>query len=133
MKKLILVSIASLLLSSTYANAEWVIPKGVGAENWEDSKSICQSIGGRLPTKNELEKVITDCGGVVNAYDNNVANSSYQSCYKRKGFSSDKYYWSSTSISGNTNNAWVVGFNYGDVSNGNKDNNNYLRCVRAGQ
>jgi len=65
---------------SVFANAEWVTPKGVGKETWEDAKSICQSIGGRLPTKNELEKVITDCGGLVDDYANNKANSSYQSC-----------------------------------------------------
>jgi len=38
MKKLILVSIVSLLLSSTYANAEWVKP----------TRSACTSNGGKL-------------------------------------------------------------------------------------
>jgi hypothetical protein len=38
MKKLILVSIASLILSSTYANAEWIKP----------TKSVCTLNGGQL-------------------------------------------------------------------------------------
>jgi hypothetical protein len=132
MKKVVFVTVMMFGLS-VFANAEWVTPKGIGEENWEDAKSICQSIGGRLPTKNELEKVITDCGGVLKEYDYNRANSSYQSCYKRKGFSSEKYYWSSTSISGSTGYAWVVGFYVGLVYHYNKDYYGYLRCVRAGQ
>jgi hypothetical protein len=115
---------------SVFANAEWVTPKGVGEENWEDAKSICQSIGGRIPTKNELEKVITDCGGVVDEHKRNQANSSYQSCYKRKGFSADKWYWSSTSVSGYASSAWVVLFGNSIVSFGRKDNNSYFRCVK---
>jgi hypothetical protein len=120
---------------SFFANAEWVTPKGVGEKNWKDAKSICQSIGGRLPTRNELKKVITDCGGVPYEYDNNRANSSYQSCYKRKGFSSDtdKYYWSSTSISDRPNGAWIVNFDGGNLAGSYKGNTFYLRCVRARQ
>jgi hypothetical protein len=113
---------------SVFANAEWITPEGIGKKNWEDANSICQSIGGRLPTKNELEKVITDCGGVV--YRNNRANSFYQSCYERKGFSPDRWYWSSTSVSGYTNGAWAVYFDDGYMFGYNMGNSNYLRCVR---
>jgi hypothetical protein len=129
MKKVVF-GIVMMFGLSVFANAEWVTPKGVGEENWEDAKSICQSIGGRLPTKNELEKVITDCGGVVGDKDNNKANLAYQSCYKRKGFSSEKWYWSSTSVSGYTDRAWVVPFDYGYVGYDGKDYNGYLRCVK---
>jgi len=129
MKKVVFGTVMMFGLS-IFANAEWVIPKGVEYENWEDAKSICQSIGGRLPTAEELQKVITDCGGVVEEYERNTDNSSYRSCYKEKGFSSDKVYWSSTSVSGMTRNAWIVSFYYGYVHQAQKGYHYDLRCVR---
>ena len=42
------------------------------------------------------------------------------------------YYWSSSPNANNSNNAWIVNFNNGNVNNNNKDNHNYVRCVRAG-
>jgi hypothetical protein len=42
------------------------------------------------------------------------------------------YYWSSTTYANNSNNAWIVNFNNGNVNN-NKSNNNYVRCVRGGK
>jgi len=95
----------------------------------------------RLPTVDELKEVVRSCGGTSVEYldknfnsivDKNKANSSYQSCYKNKGFRYDSWYWSSTSISGRTGYAWIVNFNGGGVSYYYKDNNSYLRCVRAG-
>jgi hypothetical protein len=41
------------------------------------------------------------------------------------------HYWSSSSNVNNTNNAWIVNFNNGNVNNNNKTNNNYVRCVRG--
>ena len=43
------------------------------------------------------------------------------------------YYWSSTTNANNTNNAWVVNMNNGNVNNDNKNNNNYVWPVRAGE
>ncbi|MBP6857612.1 MAG: DUF1566 domain-containing protein [Candidatus Pacebacteria bacterium] len=40
-------------------------------------------------------------------------------------------YWSSTAYENNTNNAWIVNFNDGNVNNDNMNNNNFVRCVRA--
>ena len=73
---------------------------------WEDAKKICSDSKGRLPTIDELEKVVTDdCNGKLFTYprstsndsENNYANSyyqtvvnidnpNYQSCYADKGF-----------------------------------------------
>ena len=39
-------------------------------------------------------------------------------------------YWSSTSIASNPDNAWNVNFNNGNDNGNNKDNSNYVRCVR---
>jgi hypothetical protein len=41
-------------------------------------------------------------------------------------------YWSSTTITANPNNAWIVNFNNGNVNNDNKSNGNYVRAVRGG-
>ena len=42
--------------------------------NWSDAKDICRASGGRLPTIDELKKVVTDCGGTIDDYDNNKAD-----------------------------------------------------------
>ncbi|MBP7781965.1 MAG: DUF1566 domain-containing protein [Burkholderiales bacterium] len=39
-------------------------------------------------------------------------------------------YWSSSTNASNTNNAWVVNFNNGNVNANNKNNNNYVWPVR---
>jgi hypothetical protein len=41
-------------------------------------------------------------------------------------------YWSSTTNANNTNNAWIVNFNNGNVNNNNKTNNNFVIAVRGG-
>ncbi|CAA6800259.1 MAG: Chitinase (EC, partial [uncultured Sulfurovum sp.] len=43
------------------------------------------------------------------------------------------YYWSSTSHSYYSGNAWIVNFFYGNQDHSYKGNNYYVRCVRAGQ
>ena len=42
-------------------------------------------------------------------------------------------YWSSTTNANNTDNAWNVNLNDGNVNNDNKDNNNYVWPVRGGE
>ncbi len=42
-------------------------------------------------------------------------------------------YWSSTTNANNTNNAWHVNFNNGNVNNNNKSNSYYVRAVRFGK
>lgn len=43
------------------------------------------------------------------------------------------FYWSSSSNANNTNNAWHVNFNNGNVNNNNKSNDYYVRAVRSGK
>lgn len=47
--------------------------------------------------------------------------------------SASSNYWSSTSNVSNPNNAWNVNFNNGNDNWNNKDNDNYVRCVRGGE
>ena len=102
--------------------------------NWSDAKDICSASGGRLATLDELKKVVTDCGGTIDEGENNRADSVYQDCYKKKGFTSvSNYYWSSTTYASGTNYAWHVHFGYGYTRNSYESNNGGVRCVRAGQ
>ncbi|CAA6804537.1 MAG: Unknown protein [uncultured Sulfurovum sp.] len=100
--------------------------------DWRDAQKICRANGGRLPTIDELKKVVTECGGTMEDFKNNRLNSAYQSCYKNKGFASN-YYWSSTTYVGYTYYAWNVYFNFGSQSYDVKSDSNYVRCVRAGE
>jgi RNA-directed DNA polymerase len=49
------------------------------------------------------------------------------------GYVQSNNYWSSTSNANNTNNAWIVDTNNGNVNNDNKTNNNYVWPVRSGE
>lgn len=51
---------------------------------------------------------------------------------KRNGQTQSNNYWSSSTITANPNNAWIVNFNNGNVNNDNKSNNYYVRAVRGG-
>ena len=101
--------------------------------NWSDAKDICRASGGRLATFDELKKVVTDCGGTIDDYDNNRADAVYQDCYKEKGFSTSDHYWSSTTDASGTNYAWFVYFRNGYTDGNGKSDGHYVRCVRSGQ
>jgi hypothetical protein len=142
MKKLILASITSLLLGTTYSSAGWVKPtktvctsnggkldNGICKVNWKNAKDICQASGARLPTVNELKKVIISCGG-GDDYDNNMNNSDYQSCYQRRGFSNKDWYWSSTEYNNDSSGAQLVNFHDGNGYWLSKSYESYFLCVR---
>jgi hypothetical protein len=99
---------------------------------WKKAKQVCRDNGGRLPTIEELKEVVTDCRGIINESNKNIVNSSYQACYKRKGFTSN-YYWSSTTDASNSSNAWSVHFYNGFDGWDDKGFEIYVRCVRGGQ
>lgn len=74
------------------------------------ARDACKAVGGRLPTKTEL-----DCMYLNKATfgDNFVAD----------------YYWSSTEYS--VNGAWRQNFSNGGQNNAGKNNSYYVRCVRG--
>ena len=61
-----------------------------------------------------------------------MKNSNYQSCYQKKGFTSNAY-WSSTTDASDSSDAQGVDFYGGFGYRGDKANENYVRCVRGGQ
>ena len=123
------------------ANGGKINKHGACVANWENAKKICRASGGKFPSRADLEKVVVDCGGSVAIYgnkdwdsltDKNIANKSYQSCYKEKGFPF-YLYWSSTIHASHTNSAWFVDFLHGVTNLTTKSDNHCVRCVRSGE
>lgn len=115
--------------------------------NWDDGMEYAKNLrlGGyddwRLPTIEELGDIVTLCGGIFSAYDDenwdeiwekNSANETYQSNYRAKGFVS-YFYWSSTAYAGNSVRAWNVYVGVGGQGGNDKTSSLYVRCVRVGQ
>lgn len=75
---------------------------------WEEANAWCAKQGGRLSTLIEL----------LQAYEDKKIKGSFQS----------SNYWSATEY--NTNYAWAVYFNFGNVFNYTKTTTNYARCVK---
>jgi hypothetical protein len=104
---------------------------------WEEAMEYAENLrlgeydDWRLPTREELQAVVTSCSGILNDYENNESNEYYQTDYQEKGFISSDY-WSSSTLASNTNVAWYVDFYFGYTSYLNKDYSKYVRCVRAG-
>ena len=96
--------------------------------NWENANKICHAIGGNLATIEILRKVMTDCGGVVNDYEENLKNSAYKACYHKKGFST--YFWSSTPYTSDLSEAWLVDFEFGTDDYAEKSYECFVRCLR---
>jgi len=70
--------------------------RGVCQAKWKAASRICEEMGGRLPTIGELKQVVIECGGKVNGVPVNPKDSGYEGCYRRKGFSYEVGYFSST-------------------------------------
>jgi len=135
-------------LDSSTNTSKWITPtnsvckanggkiyKGVCQANWKNAKKVCSQSGGRLPSREDFHNVITACGGIADADNNqqwakNEKNSSYQSCYKQKGFSDNDWYWTRESHEEYSSNPWGVHFRSGNDFWGNKTNLNYALCVR---
>ncbi|MDD3190781.1 MAG: hypothetical protein PHI66_03775 [Candidatus Pacebacteria bacterium] len=51
-------------------------------------------------------------------------------CDKTKASGVNRNYWSGTTVSNNTGNAWNTNLSNGNTNNNGKTNTNYVRCVR---
>jgi len=98
--------------------------------NWEKANNICSAIGGVLPKIKRLNDVVTECGGVIDDYDNNKKNEAYQACYRENGFSPD-YYWSISINEYNPNDVLILRFNDGNNGLDSKLVKYSIRCIRG--
>jgi len=92
-------------------------------KDWQGAKSYCENLilGGkddwRLPNIKELQSI--------------VDIKEYKPAIKKEFKNlSEGYYWSSSQDVSTPNNAWNVGFRYGDTSTDIMINEFYVRCVR---
>ncbi len=97
--------------------------------NWKSAISYCKdlSLAGkkdwRLPVIDDLESIVEETAqhpAINRAYFPNI-NTTFS------------YYWSSSTYTHDTNNAWIVYFYYGSVHSYKKDSYYYVRCVRGGE
>jgi len=106
----------------------------------ENSEKICSLSGDILPTIAQLKQVVLDCGGEIynpllsddNITKQNQENSSYQACYKEKGFSSG-IYQSSDTHSYATYDVWQIFYLHGSLILSNEDISINIRCVKKVQ
>jgi len=100
--------------------------------NFDNASKICSISGGRLPKIEELEKIITDCGGILTHNFNtfstkNEHNKKYQSCYQKRGFIY-YLYWSSDTVKESF--AMMAYFRYGaSWESPLRADGSYIRCV----
>ena len=93
---------------------------------WESAITHCEglSLGGhedwRLPNIKELTSLVEDTKSYPSIDD--IFESKVSS-----------FYWSSTTNADNSANAWYVLFRRGGRHHSTKDDNSYVRCVRAGE
>ncbi len=94
---------------------------------WEEALAWCEdlSLAGyedwRMPTVKELKSLVDD-----NA-DGQMIDINYFPD------TTSSYYWSSTTHAYYPDNAWLVGFSYGNNGYGNKTGRYYVRAVRGGR
>jgi len=92
--------------------------------NWSTAVSDCNSLTlagktWRLPNINELKSIVDTTKTTAPSIDTTIFPSTV-------AFDS---YWSSTTFASNTSSAWVVISSDGQITNGNKTSNFYVRCV----
>lgn len=117
---------------------------------WDDAVSYCDNLtecgysNWHLPTISELRTLIQNCSGTVTGGSCDVTDSclsydckndacigcSYDSSGKYSKLGDSSWLWSSSALSGDTDNAWFVSFSYGYVLFIYKTYGNNVRCVR---
>ncbi len=123
--------------STCLSNGGQINEKGICEAYLYNAKKICQQNNARLPTINELKKLITDCGGTIDAQDKNLNNRDYQSCLKKKNFDvSPSGYLSSSPYASDNKLVWGANLHAGFTYQGFKSEKgweNSVRCVNKMQ
>ena len=138
MKQILLIMIGlSALLSADFTKSgnivtdnttqlQWQDDALGSAMDWQTAIGHCESLpldgysDWRLPNLNELKSII----------DRSKVDQAIADGFE---YTSSDGYWSSTTYEGYKSFAWYVHFNRGLVDYNHKDQDYYVRCVRAGQ
>jgi len=118
---------------ATPSGLKWITPTNKGV-TWKKAKMICIENEARLPTIEELKKVVIDCGGILNRdwggadAIKNRKNSNYKNCYKKRGFNLDGQYWSSTHRPFESS-VRTLFFSPSHMGYDDESHYNYIRCV----
>ena len=136
----------------------WENPPSGEIKSWSSAKSFCQSLnlGGytdwELPTISELRSLIRGCPGTVtvgacdvtdscllssscwdeeNCWSCSAGAGPAEGCYWPDEMQGEcSWYWSSSPVEDVDDDAWLVNFDNGYVSNPSVDNAKHVRCVR---
>lgn len=93
---------------------------------WEDACEYCEDLNLAGYSDWELPDIL-QLRTLIDADHFPKINTAYFTNCK-----SYPFYWSGSTVSHYTENAWYVGFDYGVVNHNLKDNTYYVRCVRSG-
>lgn len=144
MKKIIFLSVFVLfMLVGCGNNLQWS-EKAPNTMNWNDAVEYCKNLNEgdhndwRLPNIDELRTLIqapqtisggkcpiSEKAGKLSSEDWSKAD-----CAGISKLGDRDFFWSSSVLSGNPDDAWLVVFDFGDVGDGNKSGSYYVRCVR---
>jgi len=94
-----------------------IAPMQVGIFIQEIVRRYSRSVSSGFISLAFTDKGIKKVNGLLTAFSSVVSNN----------------YWSSTTYVNNTDNAWIVNLNNGNVNNDNKTNTNYVWPVRGGK
>ena len=103
-------------------------------QEWQGAVDYCQNLNFAgfndwvLPDKDTLNSI-----AISNSLDNILPilrTLSIESAFINNTLKGDANFWSSISNNSSATEAWNVGFTYGKIYSGNKDNSYYVRCVR---
>ena len=117
--------IAESIWTDTATGYEWQNHATDGKYDWDEAISCCDNLtwagesGWRLPTREELETILTD--------------TEHNGCYWKEGLCGPcNWFWSSSSYAASTNYAWGVYFGNGNVAGFSKTYTGHARCARGG-
>ncbi len=114
-------------------------------KNWNDAKAYCSGMNGRLPTIGELRILVRNCdktqtGGTCGVIDSCTDSSKCSSADCSNGCAVDEsgkysyfndtlHYWSSSAVSNNTGNAWLLFYANASIYDWSKTGTYGVRCV----
>ncbi len=144
-KYLMILTALILMVACSGDDLEWS-PLSENKMKWQSAKDYCEAMGARLPTINELRKIIINCpssaaGGsckvsypdclFVSCWSEDCRCDGSADSYSALGDGKDISLWSSSyRLPGSDSCAWFVFFGSGGVSSNLDSGLRHARCVR---